>query len=52
MQIFEDLLRTIDGIKQILCKIKPLIIITTSLHEHSLFSDRKVEKSFLILEMY
>ena len=36
-QTFEDLLRTIDGIKQILCKTKPLIIITAPLHEHSLF---------------
>ncbi len=36
-QTFEDLLRTIDGIKQILCKTRPLIIITTPLHEHSLF---------------
>jgi hypothetical protein len=36
-QTFEDLLRTIDGIKQILCKTKPLIIITAPLHENSLF---------------
>ena len=36
-QTFEDLLRTIDGIKQILWKTKPLIIITAPLNEHSLF---------------
>ncbi len=36
-QTFEDLLRTIDGIKQILWKTKPLIIITAPLHEYSLF---------------
>jgi hypothetical protein len=36
-QTFEDLLRTIDGIKQILCKTRPLIIITAPLHENSLF---------------
>ncbi len=36
-QTFEDLLRTIDGIKQMLCKTKPLIIITAPLHENSLF---------------
>jgi hypothetical protein len=36
-QTFEDLLRTIDGIKQILWKTNPLIIITAPLHEHSLF---------------
>ncbi|MFW9901958.1 MAG: hypothetical protein ACFFDY_11860 [Candidatus Thorarchaeota archaeon] len=36
-QTFEDLLRTIDGIKQILYKTKPLIIITAPLHEKSLF---------------
>ncbi len=36
-QTFEDLLRAIDGIKQILGKSKPLIIITAPLHEHSLF---------------
>ncbi|MFX0021758.1 MAG: hypothetical protein ACFE9S_05495 [Candidatus Hermodarchaeota archaeon] len=34
---FEDLLRTIDGIKQILWKTNPLIIITAPLHENSLF---------------
>ncbi|MFX0000207.1 MAG: hypothetical protein ACFE9Q_01890 [Candidatus Hodarchaeota archaeon] len=36
-QTFEDLLRTIDGIKQILSKTKPLIIITSPLHERSHF---------------
>lgn len=36
-QTFEDLLREIDGIKQMLGKSKPLIIITAPLHEHSLF---------------
>ena len=36
-QIFEDLLRTIDGIKQMLWKTKPLIVITAPLHENSLF---------------
>ena len=36
-QIFEDLLRMVDGIKQILWKTKPLIIITAPLHENSLF---------------
>jgi hypothetical protein len=36
-QTFEDLLRTVDGIKQILWKTNPLIIITAPLHEHSLF---------------
>lgn len=36
-QTFEDLLRAIDGIKQMLGKTKPLIIITAPLHEHSLF---------------
>jgi hypothetical protein len=36
-QTFEDLLRTIDGIKAILWKTNPLIIITAPLHEHSLF---------------
>ncbi len=36
-QVFEDLLRTIDGIKQMLWKTKPLIVITAPLHENSLF---------------
>ena len=36
-QTFEDLLRIIDGIKQILWKTKPLIVITAPLHENSLF---------------
>jgi uncharacterized protein YvpB len=36
-QTFEDLLRTIDGIKKILQKTNPLIIITAPLHENSLF---------------
>jgi hypothetical protein len=36
-QTFEDLLKTIDGIKQILWKTNPLIIITAPLHENSLF---------------
>jgi hypothetical protein len=36
-QTFEDLLRMIDGIKQILWKTKPLIIITAPLHDNSLY---------------
>lgn len=36
-QTFEDLLRTIDGIKKMLWKTNPLIIITAPLHEYSLF---------------
>ena len=36
-QTFEDLLRAIDGIKKILWKTKPLIIITAPLNEYSLF---------------
>jgi len=36
-QTFEDLLRAIDGIKRILEKTNPLIIITAPLNEHSLF---------------
>ena len=36
-QTFEDLLKAIDGIKKILWKTKPLIIITAPLNEHSLF---------------
>lgn len=36
-QTFEELLRAIGGIKQMLWKTKPLIIITAPLHEHSLF---------------
>ncbi len=36
-QTFEDLLRTLDGIRKILWKTNPLIIITAPLHEHSLF---------------
>ena len=36
-QTFEDLLRTIDGIKKILWKTHPLIIITAPLNEYSLF---------------
>jgi len=36
-QTFEELLRAIDGIKQMLWKTKPLIIITAPLNEHSLF---------------
>ncbi len=36
-QTFEDLLRAIDGIKKILERTKPLIIITAPLHEYSLF---------------
>ncbi|MFX0104888.1 MAG: hypothetical protein ACFE75_05315 [Candidatus Hodarchaeota archaeon] len=39
-QTFEDLLRTIDGIKQMLWKTKPLIIITTPLNEKSLFKPK------------
>ncbi len=34
---FEDLLRAIGGIKRILEKTKPLIILTAPLHEYSLF---------------
>ncbi len=36
-QTFEDLLKAINGIKQILSKTKPLIVITAPLNEHSLF---------------
>ncbi len=36
-QSFEDLLRKVDGIKQILRKTNPLIIITAPLHKNSLF---------------
>ncbi len=36
-QTFEDLLKAIDGIKKILSKTKPLIILTAPLNEHSLF---------------
>lgn len=36
-QSFEDLLRTIDGIKKILWKTNPLIIITAPLNDYSLF---------------
>lgn len=36
-QTFEDLLRTIDGIKKILRKTNPLIVITAPLNENSLF---------------
>ena len=36
-QTFEDLLRAIDGIKKILERTKPLIILTAPLNEHSLF---------------
>jgi hypothetical protein len=36
-QTFEDLLRAISGIKAILSKTKPLIIITAPLNEYSLF---------------
>ena len=36
-QTFEDLLKAINGIKQIMSKTKPLIIITAPLNEHSLF---------------
>jgi RecA/RadA recombinase len=36
-QTFEDLLRAIDGIKRILSKTNPLIIITAPLDEYSLF---------------
>jgi len=36
-QTFEDLLRTLYGIKKILQKTNPLIIITAPLHENSLF---------------
>ncbi|MHA2127281.1 MAG: hypothetical protein ACW99E_18435 [Promethearchaeota archaeon] len=34
---FEELLRAIDGIKQMLWKTKPLIIITAPIHENSLY---------------
>ena len=36
-QTFEDLLRTINGIKAILYKTKPLIVITAPMHECSLY---------------
>jgi RecA/RadA recombinase len=36
-QTFEDLLRAINGIKTILSKTKPLILITAPLNEYSLF---------------
>ena len=36
-QTFEDLLKAIDGIKKMLSKTKPLIILTAPLNEHSLF---------------
>ena len=36
-QTFEDLLREINGIKTILSKTKPLIVITAPLNEFSLF---------------
>ncbi|MFX0070048.1 MAG: hypothetical protein ACFFAO_03070 [Candidatus Hermodarchaeota archaeon] len=36
-QTFEDLLRAIDGIKRILQKTNPLIVLTAPLSEHSLF---------------
>jgi len=36
-QTFEDLLKAINGIKQIMSKTKPLIIITAPLNDHSLF---------------
>lgn len=36
-KIFEDLLKAINGIKKILERTKPLIVITAPLHEYSLF---------------
>jgi DNA repair protein RadA len=36
-QTFEDLLRAINGIKTILSKTKPLIVLTTPLNEYSLY---------------
>ena len=36
-QTFEDLLRAINGIKTILSKTKPLIVITAPLNEYSLY---------------
>jgi len=36
-QTFEDLLRAISGIKAILSKTKPLIVLTAPLHEYSLY---------------
>jgi RecA/RadA recombinase len=36
-QMFEDLLRAISGIKAILSKTKPLIVLTAPLHEYSLY---------------
>ncbi|MHA1803255.1 MAG: hypothetical protein ACTSU4_01845 [Promethearchaeota archaeon] len=36
-RIFEDLLRAIGGIKKMLEKAKPLIVLTAPLHEHSLY---------------
>ncbi len=39
-QTFEDLLKAIDGIKKILSKTNPLIIITAPLNEHSLIKPK------------
>jgi hypothetical protein len=39
-QTFEDLLKAIDGIKKILSKTKPLILITAPLNEHSLIKPK------------
>jgi DNA repair protein RadA len=39
-QTFEDLLNAIDGIKKILAKTKPLIVITAPLNELSLFKPK------------
>jgi DNA repair protein RadA len=39
-QTFEDLLRAIDGIKKILEKSNPLIILTSPLNEYSLFKPK------------
>jgi len=39
-QTFEDLLRAINGIKTILSKTKPLILITAPLNEYSLFKPK------------
>ncbi|MBD3197237.1 MAG: hypothetical protein GF317_19440 [Candidatus Lokiarchaeota archaeon] len=39
-QTFEDILRAVNGIKTILSKTNPLIIITAPLHENSLFKPK------------
>jgi len=39
---FEELLKIIDGIKQMLCKTKPLIVITAPSHENSLIRSKEI----------